>query len=119
MIRQGDLYWVDFPDPYGSEAGYRHPVVVIQNDVVNASGIHTVIVCVSTTNLNLAKARGNVLLNPREGDLPQRSVIIASQVTAIDKSLIHEDQYIGRLSRRRVIQIIEGINILLQPRDLP
>jgi mRNA interferase MazF len=31
-IRQGDIYWVNLGSPKGSEPGFRHPHVVIQND---------------------------------------------------------------------------------------
>ncbi|MBR8840933.1 MAG: type II toxin-antitoxin system PemK/MazF family toxin [Stigonema ocellatum SAG 48.90 = DSM 106950] len=50
MIHQGDIYWIDLGQPIGSEPAYIHPYVVIQNDVLNRSGIRTVIVCALTTN---------------------------------------------------------------------
>ncbi|MBL7182855.1 MAG: type II toxin-antitoxin system PemK/MazF family toxin [Anaerolineae bacterium] len=33
VINQGDVYWVDLGEPSGSGPGYRHPHVVIQNNV--------------------------------------------------------------------------------------
>ncbi len=69
MIRQGDIYWVDLEEPSGSEPGYRHPHVVLQNNVFNQSRIRTVIVCPLTTNLKRADAPGNVLLDEGEGGL--------------------------------------------------
>jgi len=36
VIRQGDIFWVALAEPRGSEPGYRHPYVIIQNDVFNA-----------------------------------------------------------------------------------
>jgi mRNA interferase MazF len=30
MIR-GELWWADFGIPFGSEAGYRRPVLIVQN----------------------------------------------------------------------------------------
>jgi hypothetical protein len=36
VIRQGDLYWIDLDAPHGSEPGYRHPHIVVQNNVFNA-----------------------------------------------------------------------------------
>ena len=41
MIEQGEIYWVNLDLPTGSAPGYRHPCVVIQNNVANASRIHT------------------------------------------------------------------------------
>ena len=72
MIRQGDIYWLDLGSPKGSEPGFRHPHVVIQNDVFNASRINTVVVCALTTNLRRAQAPGNVILNKGEANLPKR-----------------------------------------------
>jgi mRNA interferase MazF len=41
VINQGDVFWVDLSEPSGSEPGYRHPHVVIQNNVFNRSWINT------------------------------------------------------------------------------
>ena len=62
VVNQGDLYWVSLEGPSRSEAGYTHPDVVIQDNVINCSRINTVVVCALTTNLKRAKAPGNVLL---------------------------------------------------------
>jgi len=45
VIQQGDIYWIDLPQPSGSESDYLRPYVVIQNDVFNYSRIRTVVVC--------------------------------------------------------------------------
>lgn len=79
MIRQGDLYWADFDQPRGSEPGYRHPVVVIQNDLFNNIPIKTVIVCMITSNQKYARASGNVLLNEGEANLAKPSVVNVTQ----------------------------------------
>jgi mRNA interferase MazF len=43
VINQGDVFWVDLSlsEPSGSEPGYRHPHVVIQNNVFSRSWINT------------------------------------------------------------------------------
>ena len=116
VIKQGDLYWVEIEEPKGSEPGYSHPHVVIQNNVFNASRIHTTIVCALTSNLQRAQVPGNVLLEPEEGNLPKRSVVVVSQLFTIDKAQLGE--YIGALSARRVNQILAGIQLLTEPRDI-
>ena len=40
VINQGDIFWINLDEPYGSEPGYRRPHVVIQNNVFNRSRIH-------------------------------------------------------------------------------
>lgn len=115
VIHQGDIYWIDFEEPKGSEPGYRHPHVVIQNNLFNRSNIRTVLVCPLTSNLKRANAPGNVLLDKREGALPKQSVVNVSQVFTVDKSQLGE--YIGTLLPRRVRQILDGIKLLVEPRD--
>ncbi len=116
VINQGDIYWVELEEPSGSEPGYSHPHVVVQNNVFNASKINTVIVCALTSNLKRAQAPGNVLLEQGEGDLPKQSVVLVSQIFTVDKSQLGE--FIGKLSERRVRQILEGIYLLTEPRNL-
>ena len=36
MIR-GDIWWVDFGDPLGSEPGWRRPAIIVQSDDFNKS----------------------------------------------------------------------------------
>jgi mRNA interferase MazF len=81
--------------------------VVIQDDVFNRSRIHTVIVCALTSNLKRANEPGNVLLDVGEGNLPKQSVVVVSQVSAVEKTQIGE--YIGALSDQRVEQILAGM----------
>ena len=116
VINQGDLFWIDFGEPEGSEPGYRHPHVVIQNNLFNRSRINTVVVCALTSNLKRAAAPGNVLLNKGEGNLPKKSVVNISQIFTVNKSdLVIK---IGTLSKERLSQILEGIQLLIEPRDV-
>lgn len=116
MIRQGDIYWVDLGEPVGSEPGYRHPHVVVQNNVFNASNIRTVVVCAITSNLRRGRAPGNVVLNAGEGGLPRQSVVNVSQIFTVDKQYLEE--HIGTLSPTRVRQILAGIALVLEPREI-
>jgi mRNA interferase MazF len=113
IIRQGDIFWVNLGSPKGSEPGFRHPHVVIQNDVFNASLIDTVVVCALTTNLKRAQAPGNVTLNKGEANLAKKSVVNISQVVTVNKSDL-EDK-IGSLSSKRTEEIIDGIKLLVEP----
>jgi len=99
LINQGDIYWLDLEEPIGSEPGYRHPHVVIQNDLFNHSRIDTVVVCLITSNLKRAKSPGNVLLQKNEGNLPKRSVVNVSQIYTVDKMELFDK--IGTLSPKR------------------
>lgn len=115
VINQGDIYWVALDEPLGSEPGYKHPHVVIQNNLFNRSQIRTVIVLVLTSNLRRADAPGNILLEKGEANLPKPSVVNVSQVFTVDKSQL--DEYIGTLSSKRVREILNGIRLVIEPRE--
>ena len=116
VINQGEIYWVELDEPTGSEPGYSHPHIVVQNNVFNASKINTVIVSALTSNIKRAQAPGNVLLEQGEGDLPKQSVVLVSQIFTVDKSQLGE--FIGKVSEHRVRQILDGIYLLTEPRNL-
>lgn len=104
QICRGDVYWVG---PEADRGTYAHPHVVVQDDVFNHSRVTSVIVCALTSNLERASEPGNVLLEPGEANLPRQSVVVVSQIDAIDKSRLGE--YIGALSDARVEQILDGL----------
>ena len=116
VIRQGEIYWVDLGEPRGSEPSYRHPHIVVQNNLFNASKINTVVVCALTSNLKRAKAPGNILLEKGEANLLKKSVVNISQIYTVNKSDLIEK--IGRVSGKRVQRILDGINLLLEPREI-
>jgi len=103
-VRRGELYWLA-PDPL--KDSLCHPHLVVQDDVFNASRIGTVIVCALSSNLNKATEPGNVLLDPGEGGLPRRSVVIVSQLSVVEKSLLQDP--IGMLIPGRVEQVLAGL----------
>ncbi len=115
-IQQGDVFWIDMEEPSGSEPGFRLPFVVIQNNLFNQSLIHTVLVCALTTNLTRADAPGNVLLRPGEANLRKRSVVNVSQVLTVDKGNL--DEKVGTLSTRRVREILDGLRVFTEPREI-
>jgi len=115
VIRQGDVFWITLSEPSGSGPGYRHPHVVVQNNLFNESRLNTVVVCTLSSNLKRASAPGNVLLEAEECGLPKSSVVIVSQLFTVDKSDLMEHS--GTLSRKRIRQILDGIRLLIEPRE--
>jgi mRNA interferase MazF len=81
--------------------------VVVQDDVFNHSRITTVVVCALTSNLHRAREPGNVLLDVGEGDLPEQSVVVVSQIASVEKVRLGER--IGSLSVARVDEILAGL----------
>ncbi len=113
VIKQGDVFWVELGEPRGSEPAYLHPHVVIQNDLFNVSKINTVVVCGLTSNLKRGSVPGNVTLRKGEANLPKKSVVNISQILTINKNDLYEK--IGTLSKNRIEEIIEGVNLLITP----
>ncbi|WP_397197926.1 type II toxin-antitoxin system PemK/MazF family toxin [Nodosilinea sp. LEGE 07298] len=110
LICRGQLYWIAPDESHRSILPIRHPHVVVQDDLFNASRISTVVMCGITSNLRRASEPGTVLLEPGEGGLERQSVVIASQISSVDKS--HLGECIGMLSEQRVEQILSSLRFL-------
>lgn len=111
VVRQGDVWWADLPAPAGSGPGFRRPVLVVQGDPLNRSGLGTVVVVPLTSNLVWADAPGNVLLESRSTGLSRDSVANSSQIVALDRVLLTE--HVGRLATHLLDRVLEGIDIVL------
>ena len=131
VIKQGDIYWIDLGEPVGAQevasseetsearddrSAYRHPHVVIQNNVFNKSRIATVVICALTSNLKRANAPGNILLEKGEANLSKQSVVNVSQIFTVSKEQLQ--QKIGTLSKDKIEEIVEGIKLVIEPRDV-
>ena len=110
-MTRGELWWADFGVPFGSEPGYKRPVIIIQNDFFNKSSINTVIVIPLTTNMILADAPGNIVLPKTESKLKKDSVITISQIEVIDRQRLIEK--ISKLDRIILEKIEDNILFVL------
>ena len=111
MIRRGEIWWASLPEPVGSEPGYRRPVLVIQTNEFNESGLRTVIVLAMTSNLRLAGAPGNVLCRSRDTGLTKESVINVSQAATVNKTRL--TQRIGILPSTLMQEVEAGLRLVL------
>jgi len=110
MIR-GEIWWVDFGIPFGSEVGYKRPALIVQDNNFNRSQIRTIIVVPFSTNIVLSDAPGNVLLEKEETGLSKDSVLVCSLIASVDRSRLVER--ISNIDRRVFGEVEEGIRILL------
>ncbi len=110
MIK-GEIWWADLPEPIGSTPGKRRPVLILQNDLINRSRIATVIVASITSNTDLAKAPGNVLLNKSDSNLDRNSVVNLSQIITIDKTWLTEN--VGMLRKELISHLDESLKLVL------
>ena len=91
-------------------------MLIVQADSFNRSRIATVVVVPFTTNLGLAKAPGNVPADPADTGLSRESVLVVSQVAAIDKRRLLEEH--SFLSHHLVRDVEHGLALVLGLRDL-
>ena len=111
MSLRGDICWADLGVPRGSAPGYRRPVVVISADRFNASLIRTVTVAAVTSNVRLAGAPGNLLVESGASGLDRDSVVNVSALFTLDEDDV--EQPAGRLSRAQQRLLDDGLRLAL------
>lgn len=112
-LTQGDVVWVELPRAEGSAPAGRRPAVVLQHDRFNRSRLSTVVVVAITSRLGYAGLPGNVRLRKAEGGLPRPSVVNVTQVATVDRAQILS--LCGRLTSRRLVQVWDGVKLVLEP----
>jgi len=63
-----------------------------------------------------ANAPGNVALKKGEANLPKKSVVNISQIFTVNKCDLSEK--IGTLTKDRILQVLKGIKLLTEPREV-
>jgi mRNA interferase MazF len=116
VIRQGEVYWLQFGQPEGSAPAGRRPALVVQHDRFNRSAISTTVIVAITSNLRLAALPGNVRLSRGEAGLPRASVVNVSQIRTIDRTRLAER--VGLLGAPRIREVLKGLTLLLGTDEL-
>lgn len=111
MVKRGEVWWADLGEPRGSAPAMRRPVVVVQDDLLNASALRSVMVVPLTSNLKRARAVGNLLLRAEETGLDRESVALVCQVMTLDEDFF--DELVGSLSSRIRARLDRGLRIVL------
>jgi mRNA interferase MazF len=112
VVRQGEVWWADLDSPFGSEPGYRRPVVIVQGDALNQSQIATVICVPLTTNLRLATAPGMVLVRRVDSGLPDDSIANVTQILTLDRARL--DLPVALLPRSVLMSVFRGIDTVFE-----
>ncbi|QOI43222.1 type II toxin-antitoxin system PemK/MazF family toxin [Leptospira interrogans serovar Canicola] len=109
MIR-GKIWWVDLGIPFGSEPGFKRPVLIIQDDSFNQSNINTIVSIAITSNLNLSEAPGNVFISKKDSSLSKDSVINVSQIVTLDKERFLNKA--GKLKSNKLGEVEIGLKLV-------
>ncbi|MGM7669096.1 type II toxin-antitoxin system PemK/MazF family toxin [Microbacterium sp. A93] len=112
VIAHGDVVWVDFGSPRGSEPAKRRPAVVMQEDWLLATELATVLVVPLTSNAALEAFPGNVLVPIDASGLGQDSVAVVSQVGPVGREFI-EPYPVGHVPTYILSKIADGIRLVL------
>lgn len=112
MIRRGDVVWVDFGSPRGSEPAKVHPGVVVQDDWLMATDIRTILLVPLTSNTALEAFPGNVLVPAESTGLDKDSVAVVSQSGPVSREFV--DPFpAGRLPAYLLTKVSAGIRLVM------
>lgn len=111
MIRHGDVAWVDFGVPRGSEPAKIRPAVVTQENWLLDTDIATVLVVPLTSNLGLEAFPGNVLVPAEASGLDRDSVAVVSQIGPVSREFL-EPYPVGHVPSYLMSRIAAGVRLV-------
>lgn len=109
MVQRGEIYWVDFGIPRGSEQGGERPALIIQNDIGNQNGSTTIIAAMTTTKLRAYAFVVKVL--PEESGLKQDGYVHLGQIQTIPQDRL--GKYAGKLTATKMTEVDKALRISL------
>jgi mRNA interferase MazF len=110
VIRQGEVYWLQFGAIEGSAPAGRRPALIVQHDRFNRSAISTTVVAAITSNVRLGAMPGNVRLRKGAAGLPRASVVNVSQIRTIDRTRLGDR--VGLLGTSKMHDVLRGLALL-------
>lgn len=108
--RRGDIYLVNCDPTLGAEIKKTRPALVLQNDVANRYSPITIVAAISS-RFSLPLCPTEVIIEPQESGLTQRSVVLLNQIRSIDRQRLAKR--LGRISRRTMSHVDRGLQISL------
>jgi mRNA interferase MazF len=111
-MTHGDVCLVDFGIPFGSEPGYKRPVVIVQSDKENLNRLNTVVVVPLTSNTANADLPGNVFIAKKDSKLTKDSVALAHQIIVVDRFRL--DEKLSRMPNHIMKEIENAIDYVIK-----
>jgi mRNA interferase MazF len=111
VIRRGEIYWVDLGSGTGSRPAKMRPVVVVQDDRYNDSRLATTVVAALTSNVDLARLPGNVLVPAVLSGLTKDSVVNATALATVDRTELADR--VGAVPADLMDRVDEGLRLVL------
>ena len=107
-ILRGEIRWADLNPAKGREQASLRPVIILSHDVFNESSGTVIAIAVT---IQPQKAGFPLTLELKSGNLPKRSWAKISQIRTL--SVERMGNLIGNISHEELIQIIEGLNEII------
>ncbi len=107
-ILRGEIRWADLNPTKGREQAGLRPVIILSHDVFNESSGTVIAVAITSQP---QKAGFPLTLELKSGNLPKRSWAKISQIRTL--SVERMGSLIGNISHEELIQIIEGLNEII------
>ncbi|KZC96494.1 transcription elongation factor GreAB [Clavibacter tessellarius] len=112
MISRGDVVWVDFGAPRGSEPAKIRPSLVIQDDWLTESANATIVLIPFTSQVRLQVFPGNVFIPAAASGLGKDSVAVIPQLGPVSREFI--DPYpVGHLPGYIMAEVSAAVRLLL------
>ncbi|MEI6703482.1 MAG: type II toxin-antitoxin system PemK/MazF family toxin [Deltaproteobacteria bacterium] len=108
-VRRGDIWWVDFGTPKGSEQGGKRPALIIQNNTGNACSSTTIIAAL--TSKNKGSYPFHVDISASESGLSQDGTVLTEQLRTISQDRLIN--LIGSLSPIKMKEIDQALQVSL------
>lgn len=109
IVRRGEIYWVDFDAPRGSEQGGRRPALVIQNDIGNRASSTTIVAAM--TSKQKASHPFHVEVSALESGMNKDGTILLEQILTISIDRLIE--IAGRLSSENMREVDKALQVSL------
>jgi mRNA interferase MazF len=108
--RRGEIYLVRFDPTEGHEIQKTRPAVVIQNNISNQYSPITIVAAVSSKFSDPPFPR-EVVIEPAESGLPQRSAVVLNQIRPVDRRRL--GRKMGTLSALSMKRVDDALRISL------
>ncbi|WP_435081066.1 type II toxin-antitoxin system PemK/MazF family toxin [Clavibacter michiganensis] len=112
VIARGDVVWVDFGAPRGSEPAKIRPSLVIHDDWLNESGVATIVLIPFTSQVRLQAFPGNVFIPAAASGLDKDAVAVVPQIGPVSRESI-EPHPVGHLPGYLMAEVSAAVRLLL------
>jgi len=111
VVRRGEIYWLDWNPPRGSEQAGRRPALVVQNDPFNTNPRYpnTVVVALTTKGRDIPT---HIIIEPSANNgLRERSYAKCEQLMTVSKDRLEE--LIGELDNAVMARVESALKRVL------